>query len=193
VGLDVVKTNLEKINGKIDVKSKLGHGTTFRLSLPLSAAITDGIVVKIESNQYILPIYSIRELVQVPASEVTHLMNGDKVVKIRENLFPVLSLDRALGEIKKTYEGYDKTIKAQRRSDHLTFVILETLHGVSCFPVDEILGQAQVVVKTVHMGANIPEVGGAAIMGDGRTVLILDPTAITANQLTTSLERQVAV
>jgi two-component system, chemotaxis family, sensor kinase CheA len=185
VGLDVVRSNLEKINGKIDIKSKMGIGTTFRLSIPLSTAITDGIVVAIEGAKYILPIYSIREIVRAIPKDYTHLSTAGKVVKIRDVLLPVIDIRKTIGKINwdqiknMKYKANDEKDSLRARREETMLIIIESMHGMMALPVDEVIGQAQVVVKPISAGHEIPEVAGAAILGDGRTVLILDPTALT--------------
>lgn len=189
VGLDVVKSNLEKINGKIDIKSKLGEGTTFRLSIPLSTAITDGIVVAIEGNKYILPIYSIREIVRVQPKDYTSINNAGKVVKIRERLMPVIDVRKTLGKInwehlqnmKYQVTAEENSLRARREETML--IVIESIYGMTALPVDDVIGQTQAVVKPLTTGQTVPEVAGAAILGDGRTVLILDPTQLTQQRV----------
>ncbi|MBS1969850.1 MAG: chemotaxis protein CheA [Bdellovibrionales bacterium] len=186
VGLDVVKSNLEKINGKINISSKLGHGTTFRLTIPLSTAITDGIVVALDGERYILPIHSIREIVRVMPKDYTEIPSAGKVAKVREVLVPVISIENTLGHIARDLNnknpswGQRKTESLSSRREETMLVIIESITGQMALPVDDVLGQAQVVVKPLTTGNNIPEVAGAAILGDGRTVLILDPSMIVA-------------
>lgn len=186
VGLDVVKSNLEKINGKINIQSKLGQGTTFRLTIPLSTAITDGIVVALEGERYILPIHSIREIVRVLPKDYTEIPSAGKVAKVREVLVPVISIEKTLGHITRDLNnknpswGQRKSESLASRREETMLVIIESITGQMAMPVDDVLGQAQVVVKPLTTGNNIPEVAGAAILGDGRTVLILDPTMIVA-------------
>jgi two-component system chemotaxis sensor kinase CheA len=185
VGLDVVRSNLDRINGKIDIKSKLGIGTTFRLSIPLSTAITDGIVVAIEGAKYILPIYSIREIVRATPRDYTNVTNTAKVVKIRESLLPVIDIQETIGKINwdqlkhLRYESNKERESLRSRRSETMLIIIESIYGMMALPVNEVLGQAQVVVKPLATVQTIPEISGAAILGDGRTVLILDPTALT--------------
>ncbi|MGZ5279033.1 MAG: chemotaxis protein CheA [Pseudobdellovibrionaceae bacterium] len=194
VGLDVVRSNLEKINGKIDIKSKMGVGTTFRLSIPLSTAITDGIVVAIEGAKYILPIYSIREIVRAVPKDYTQLNSAGKVVKIREVLLPVIDIRKTIGKINwdqiqhMKYDSKEEKDSLRARREETMLIIIESMHGMMALPVDEVIGQAQVVVKPIAAGHEIPEVAGAAILGDGRTVLILDPAALTQVRLSESQE-----
>lgn len=186
VGLDVVKSNLERINGKINISSKLGQGTTFRLTIPLSTAITDGIVVALEGERYILPIHSIREIVRVLPKDYTEIPNAGKVAKVREVLVPVIDIGSTLGHIHRDLNEKNRDWQ-QRKAESLSarreetmLVIIESITGQMAMPVDDVLGQAQVVVKPLATGQNIPEVAGAAILGDGRTVLILDPAMIVS-------------
>ncbi|MFM6929405.1 MAG: chemotaxis protein CheA [Bdellovibrio sp.] len=184
VGLDVVKSNLDKINGKINIISKAGVGTTFRLTIPLSTAITDGIIVALDGARYILPIHSIREIVRVQPKDYTNVSNAGRVASIRGHLLPVIDVGRTLGSINWSINKKDAHL-AQRRENSLSarreetmLVIIESMTGQMAFPVDDVLGQAQVVVKPIVTGQNIPEVAGAAILGDGRTVLILEPSSL---------------
>ncbi|HWU41895.1 MAG TPA: chemotaxis protein CheA, partial [Bdellovibrio sp.] len=187
VGLDVVKSNLDKINGKINISSKAGVGTTFRLTIPLSTAITDGIIVALDGARYILPIHSIREIVRVQPKDYTNISKAGRVASIRGHLLPVIDVSKTLGTINWTLNKKDQQL-VQRRENSLSarreetmLVIIESMTGQMAFPVDDVLGQAQVVVKPINTGHNIPEVAGAAILGDGRTVLILEPGSLVTN------------
>ncbi len=184
VGLDVVKSNLDKINGKINIQSKAGLGTTFRLTIPLTTAITDGIIVALDGARYILPIHSIREIVRVVPKDYTNVSNAGKVANIRGHLLPVIDVSTTLGTINWALNLEGQTSDKRRdgslseRREETMLVIIESMVGQMAFPVDDVLGQAQVVVKPISTGHYIPEVSGAAILGDGRTVLILDPSAL---------------
>ncbi len=187
VGLDVVKSNLDKINGKINIYSKAGQGSTFRLTIPLSTAITDGIIIALDGARYILPIHSIREIVRVQPQDYTQISGAGKVASIRGQLLPVIDVAKTLGMINWSFLKKDEQLEKRRenslsaRREETMLVVIESMAGTMAFPVDDVLGQAQVVVKSIHTGQNIPEVAGAAILGDGRTVLILDPTALVEN------------
>ncbi|WP_413585450.1 chemotaxis protein CheA [Bdellovibrio sp. HCB274] len=180
VGLDVVKSNLDKINGKINIMSKAGQGTTFRLTIPLSTAITDGIIVSLDGSRYILPIHSIREIVRVLPKDYTNISNAGKVANIRGLLLPVIDVSRTLGTLNQTITGAESVKKdsLSSRREETMLVVIESVTGQMAFPVDDVLGQAQVVVKPIVTGFDIPEIAGAAILGDGRTVLILEPGAL---------------
>lgn len=184
VGLDVVRSNLERVQGKIEITSKPDIGTTFRLNIPLSTAITDGILVTAGASKYILPIHSISEIVRVVPADYTDISGHGRVVNIRDSLIPVIESGRVFGKLKHlnleagSAESSKETLRARRGETML--IIIESLKGKAAFPVDDVLGQAQVVVKPIQAGAHIPEVAGAAILGDGKTVLILDPQSLVS-------------
>lgn len=185
VGLDVVKSNLDKIQGKINIYSKPGQGSTFRLTIPLTTAITDGIIVALDGARYILPIHSIREIVRVLPKDYTQISGAGRVANIRGVLLPVIEVARTLGEINWEVNKRDEALRQRRenslsaRREESMLVIIESMTGQMAFPVDDVLGQAQVVVKPIMTtGEPIPEVAGAAILGDGKTVLILEPGAL---------------
>lgn len=186
VGLDVVKSNLERINGKISITSKLGVGTTFRMTIPLSTAITDGIIVGLGGSRFILPIHNIREIVRVQPKDYTEVTGSGKIANVRGVLIPVLDMTATLGNLQTLTSADDSLVKRgdslSSRREETMLVIVETARGEMALPVDDVLGQAQVVVKPIVTGLDIPEVAGAAILGDGKTVLILEPSALVNSQ-----------
>lgn len=179
VGLDVVKTNLDKINGKINIFSKPGQGTTFRLTIPLSTAITDGIIVSLRGDRYIIPIHTICEIVRIEPQDYTEVSGAGKVVNIRDSLLPVVDMESVLGSFPGGITSSPELAVQSDGRDESVLVIVESGNGQVALPVDEVLGQTQVVVKPVSLGYDIPEIAGAAILGDGKTVLILNPQAVT--------------
>lgn len=188
VGLDVVRSNLDKIQGKIHISSELGKGTTFSLIIPLSTAITDGIVVMIHGHNFILPIHSIKEIVMVEEKDFTYLSDTHKMARIREFLVPVINLDEFLKTLPtgdgESSEGHGFEENHLRLGS--TLVMVETPVGFVAMPVDKVIGQTQVVVKPFQVGAAIPEISGAAVLGDGSTVLIFDPVALATSQMKTN-------
>lgn len=183
VGLDVVRSNIEKVKGNIRVKSELGAGTTFQISIPLTTSITDGIVVGIMGQSYMIPIYSIREIVQFKDDEVTEVANVGQVLRIRDRLTPVLNLEKTLIRLQ------DKTgNRVVDKDQNKTYVVLESTQGQAALLVDEIIGQSQVVAKPLQVGHEVPEVSGAATLGDGRTILILEPNALAQGLSHSSLK-----
>lgn len=136
VGMDVVKQNLNQIDGKIDIDSKAGAGTKIVLRIPLTMAIIEGMLVRVGEARYIIPILSIRESFRPAAKAITVSPEGQELVRVRERLFPVLRLHR-LHKITPTSERLDEGI----------LVLLENQGRNVCLFVDEILGQQQTVIK----------------------------------------------
>ena len=164
VGMDVVKRNIEKIKGHIDVYSRPGLGTTFIMRIPLTLAIIDGMLVRVGAASYTIPLLSIRESIQVEEHNVTVTMDGQEMVKVRDELIPVIRLHRLYNlhsDYTKLHEGL--------------LVIIEHQRETACLFIDEIIGEQQTVIKglTSYM-ENIKGISGCTILGDGEVSLILD-------------------
>jgi len=175
VGLDVVRSNIEKIKGQISVESQFGFGTKFKISIPLTTSITDGIVVAIFGQRYMVPIHSIREILQFYDHEVTEVARLGNVLRIRDKMTPILNLEKVLNYKPVAQILQDQSKAIQKQS---TYVVLESSLGLSALRVDEVIGQSQVVAKPLQVGYHVPEFSGAATLGDGRTVLILEPNSL---------------
>ena len=164
VGMDVVKKNIEKVNGKIEIQSKPGQGTTLTLRIPLTLAIIDGMMIRVGHSKYILPILSIRESLCPDPEAVIISPDGQELVRVREEFFSVVRL----------HEMYNITPQHQELKDGI-LIVLETQDTKYCLFVDEILGQQQTVIKDLssYLG-NIRGTSGCTILGDGDVCLILD-------------------
>jgi two-component system chemotaxis sensor kinase CheA len=164
VGMDVVKKNVERMKGHIDVRTQPGRGTVLVLRIPLTLAIMDGLLIRVGTARYTIPILSIRESIQIDSSKVTRTMDGQEVVKVREELFPVVRLHELHG-VKADYEQLHEGI----------LVILEHQGDAFALFVDELLGEQQTVIKGLsnYMG-DVRGVSGCTILGDGEISLILD-------------------
>jgi two-component system, chemotaxis family, sensor kinase CheA len=171
-----VRSNIEKAKGQVRIRSNPGKGSTFEIRIPLTTSITDGIVVAISGQRYMIPIHSIREIVQFRDSEVTQVANVGRVLKIRNKLTPVIDFQQTI-EKAATLENREIK-KSERSKEQKTYVVLELTGGLSALPVDDVLGQSQVVAKPLQVGHPVPEFSGAATLGDGRTILILEPNAL---------------
>ena len=164
VGLDVVKRNLEKIKGRVDIKSLPDRGTTFILRIPLTLAIIEGMLVRVGRSQYIIPLFSIIESFRPLEKHITDLPDGSEVVRVRDSLLPVSRLYR-LHAIQPDTENLAEGI----------LIIVEYQGERLCLFVDEVIGQIQTVIKGLpdFMG-NVQGLSGCCIMGDGEVCLILD-------------------
>jgi two-component system, chemotaxis family, sensor kinase CheA len=164
VGMDVVRRNITKLRGRIDIQSKVGHGTTFFLRLPLTLAIIEGLVVGVGPHRYIVPIYAVRELIS-PRPDMLGTVHGrNETAMVRNQVLPVLRLSRRFGVAPKSENACDGLL-----------VVTECQEQPFCLLVDEVLGKQEVVIKSLgETLKDISGIAGGAILGDGRVGLILD-------------------
>jgi len=164
VGMDVVKKNIEALRGKIEISSMPGKGSTFTIRLPLTLAIIDGQVVTIGNDRYIIPINSIVRTLRPEAKQISSVQNRGEMVIERGKLLPLVRLYKLFGATPTTEDPTESLL-----------VIVEEDNKKCCLLVDELLGQQQVVIKSLGDSlAGAKGVSGGAIMGDGKISLILD-------------------
>lgn len=164
VGMDVVRKNIQKLRGRIDIQSKVGQGTTFFLRLPLTLAIIEGLVVAVGNHRYIVPIYAVRELICPREDSISTVHGRNEMAMVRDRVLPVLRLSRR----------FNVTAKSEDPTNGL-LVVAECQEQHFCLLVDEVLGKQEVVIKSLgETLKNIPGITGGAILGDGRVGLILD-------------------
>ncbi|MHB8711331.1 MAG: chemotaxis protein CheA [Trichloromonadaceae bacterium] len=164
VGMDVVKQNVEKIKGKIEVQTRPGQGSTFTLRIPLTLGIIDGMMVRVGATRCIVPTLAIREAFRPPANVITVTPDGLELARVRDKFYPVNRLHRVLGHEPDSRELTEGIL-----------ILLENQDGGACLFVDEILGQQQTVIKGLsdYIG-NVRCVSGCTILGNGEVCLILD-------------------
>jgi two-component system chemotaxis sensor kinase CheA len=164
VGMDVVARNLETLRGRVEITSARGEGTTFSIRLPLTLAIMEGMLARVGQERYIIPTISIQQAFQARAEEITTLGPGSEIVRFRDRLVPIVRLHRVFGV-------------ADAVEDCAEALLVIAEQGTSRFAlmVDELLGQQQIVIKSLGRGLQqVPGLSGSAILGDGRVGLILD-------------------
>ncbi|MCU7502574.1 MAG: chemotaxis protein CheA [Ignavibacteria bacterium] len=164
VGMDVVKTNVAKLRGLINIESEVDHGTKIIIKLPLTLAIIQGLLVKVDSETVVIPLNSVVEVVRVSNDEIKSI-NQNEVIRIRDSVLPLLRIDKLL------YENSNSA--AENRWQYVVIVgIAEKRFGLR---VDELVGQKEVVIKSLgnYLG-NIQGIAGSTIMGDGKVVMIVD-------------------
>lgn len=168
VGMDVVRRNIEAIRGRIEISSEKGKGSIFTIRIPLTLAITDGMLVRVGSEKYIVPTVNIHLSFQPNQKMLSSVAGRGELVSLRGELMPVFRLHQLFdveGAIENPTEGLLMIVADGRRRCALL--------------VDELLGQQQVVTKTLGQGVGkVPGVSGGAILGDGCVGLILDTTEI---------------
>jgi len=168
VGMDVVKKALERLRGKVEIKSEVGKGTTFIIKLPLTLAIIDGIIVKVGKHRYILPTVSVQEVFCPTEQQYNTYAEKGEMINIRNALFPLVRLHRLFNIEAKYTEPW-----------RALMVIVESEDEKKCLMVDEVLGKQEVVIKSLGEGiGRVNGIAGGAIMGDGKVGLILDVTGI---------------
>jgi two-component system chemotaxis sensor kinase CheA len=165
VGMDVVRSNIGNLGGRIQIQSTLGRGTKFTLVLPLTLAVLDGMLVAVGSETYILPLTNIVETIRPEKRVVRQLANGSTVVAIRGEFIRLVNLGALFGLAAAIQEPWKALV-----------VVVELDNGTKLgIVVDELIGQRQVVVKSLQENFDpVPGISGATILGTGRVALILD-------------------
>lgn len=173
VGMDVVRRNIEKLRGRIDIQSKEGSGTSISIILPLTLAIIDGMVVQAGCEKYIIPTLSIEESFRPKNEEIVTVQNRGEMCHLRGSLLPLVRLSD-LYKIEPRYKNPWEALLVVVESDGLRASIM----------VDELIGQQQVVIKTLgDTFKNIKGIAGGAILGDGKVGLILDVRGLIESAL----------
>jgi two-component system chemotaxis sensor kinase CheA len=168
VGMDVVKRHIQRLRGRIEIRSQQGKGTTFLLKLPLTLAIIDGLVVGVGGERYIMPIIAVKEMFQPGANSVTTLDGQREIVRLRDQVMPVVRLNQRFG-----------LRAADQRLEKSLMIVTETETRTFGLAVDELLGRQEVVLKNLgEVLGSVPGIAGGAILGDGRVGLILDPKGV---------------
>ena len=188
VGMDVVKTNVERIGGNVDVHSTRGQGTTVRVKIPLTLAIIPALVVTCCGERYAIPQVSLLELVRLEADEVStaiELVHGAPVYRLRGHLLPLVYLSREL-----KLEADDK--RASQSGDAINIVVLQADERQFGLIVDQINDTEEIVVKPLRKQLkSVKTFAGSSIMGDGKVALILDVLGLAqrASVVTETRER----
>lgn len=164
VGMDVVRTNIERLQGEIQIKTEVGKGTTFRVVLPLTLAIIDGMVVRSGEERFVIPLAQVHESVRPTSKDIQQNVGIGEVLILRGECMPLVRLGHVLG--RKDFRPATDSIAIVIRSTEKPFALL----------VDDIIGQNQIVIK--KLGKELEKLkffSGSAVLGDGRPAFILDP------------------
>ena len=164
VGLDVVKTSIDKLKGKIDINTKLGEGSSFKIILPLTLAIIDGMIVSINEEIFIIPTLTVVESFSPDMQNIGSVHKKEEFINFRGDVLPIVHLNRLLG-----LEGEELP------DEKSVFICIEHERGRFILRVDSLLGRQQVVVKSMGKFLSfVKEIVGGAILGDGKIALILN-------------------
>ena len=162
VGLDVVKTMIEKLNGTVSVTSEAGKGTKFSIRLPLTLAIIQGLLVRVGKEVYSIPIASVIESQRVKTEDISTIDNYE-VLNVRNEVISILRLSRLFN------------IKETTQSDYSFVVIVGSEEKKIGVMVDSLIGEEDVVIKPLRdQFTNSPGIAGASVLGDGSVSLIID-------------------
>jgi len=168
----VVRKQVQKMRGRIDIQSQPGLGTTFFIKLPLTLAIIDGLVVGVGAERYVVPIFAVREMFRAAAENIKTVHGRAEMVLVRGSLLPIVRL----------HQRFDIPPKSQEICDGL-LMVAETSGSAFCLLVDEFIGKQEVVIKALgDRFKDVSGVAGGAILGDGRVGLILDMDALAGDK-----------
>ncbi len=172
VGMDVVRTAIQALGGRISIASTPGEGTTFSISLPLTLAVLDGMVVNVADETLVVPLNVVAETLTLSSDNLDEIEPGMRVVRVRGGFVPLYDLGYQLG-----YRTAPTSL-----TDCVALLILLEDGGRAALIVDEIQDQRQVVIKGLDDAFyRAPGIAAATILGDGQIALILDPSDIIAN------------
>ena len=163
VGMDVVRTNVQKLKGAIQIQSELNVGTKIIIKLPLTLAIIQALLVEAKREIFSIPLDSVREVVRINRKEISSI-NGKEVIRLRDTVLPLTHLSRVLGSDRNG-----------ENAEWMYIVVVGLAEKNLGIVVDSLLGQKEVVIKTIgeYLG-NVRGIAGSTILGDGRVIMIID-------------------
>ncbi|HAL55719.1 MAG TPA: chemotaxis protein CheA [Bacteroidetes bacterium] len=177
VGMDIVRNNVSKLKGIVDIESEVGKGTIITIKLPLTLAIIQALLTKAGSDIFAIPLASVQEVVRLEASEIS-TVNGRGVIRLRDSVLPLARMAEVMGLPESDASNRWFYIVVVSWADQRIGIV-----------VDSLLGQREVVIKSLgDYLSNIPAIAGSTILGDGRTILIIDTGQFI--QLCTRMEHQ---
>jgi len=170
VGMDVVRSNITGLGGSVEIKSKRGEGSTFTIRLPLTLAIMDGQTIRVANENYIIPLISIIETLEVKESDMKYVSAKGELYPLRDEYVPVIRL----------YDIFNLTPTTMDLEEGLLVIVEGEGQKVGLF-IDDLLGQQQVVIKSLETNyRKVIGLSGATILGDGTVALILDVPGLMA-------------
>ncbi|MBD3177431.1 MAG: chemotaxis protein CheA [Armatimonadia bacterium] len=170
VGMDIVKTNIERLNGQIDIQSQVGVGTTMAVRLPLTLAIIQALMVSSRQRIYAIPLSAVEETERRPRSDVD-TVRGRETITVRDKVIPLIDLSGAL--------SYSREVPPPEESDQLYIVVVSVGEKLAGLIVDRLVGEQEVVIKSLgKFIGEIHGISGATILGDGTVALIVDVGAL---------------
>ncbi|MEA3523901.1 MAG: chemotaxis protein CheW [Campylobacterota bacterium] len=184
VGMDVVKTNIEKLNGIIDIESEVGQGTVIKLKIPLTLAIIQALLVGVQEEYYAIPLASVLETVRITRDEI-YTVENRSVMRLREEVLSLVHIGDIF-EVERVFDG----------AEHAYVVVLGLAESKIGLIVDSLVGQEEIVIKSLgEYLKGIEGIAGATIRGDGGVTLIVDVAALMqmAKSVKSSINSEAAV
>ena len=170
VGMDVVKRSVERLRGKVEISSTLGHGTHFQLKLPLTMAIIDGMIIQIGMERYVVPTIALKESLRPRKEHYMTVQGKGELIKVRDSLMPLVRLHGLFGVEPRFINPWEG----------LLLVVTEG-NSSYCLLADEIVGRQEVVIKSLGGSMrNLLGISGGAILGDGKVALIIDVKGVVS-------------
>jgi two-component system chemotaxis sensor kinase CheA len=165
VGMDVVRSNIQEIGGRISLKSERGRGMTITLALPLTLAVMEGMVIKVGQETYVMPLSTIIECLRPARSDINNLVGTRGMLKLRGDLLPIVHLGDLLDVGSGPEESEESVVIITDAGDGSRFGLV----------VDQLCGHQQVVIKSIEESyGSVPGIAAATILGNGRVAFILD-------------------
>lgn len=167
VGMDIVRSHIEKLNGLIDIETRVGQGTSFKIKLPLTLAIIIGLLVKLNDQTFIIPMSNIAEIVRIPHNDI-ETVRGRPVIVLRSQVIPVVWL-----------HDHFNMPRTQQSKSHIQLVIVGSAEKRLALAVDELIGNQEIVIKSLgtYVG-KVDSIAGSTILGDGKVALIIEVSGI---------------
>ena len=170
VGMDVVKRSVERLKGKIEISSVPGKGSHFQFKLPLTMAITDGMIIQVGKERYVVPTIALKESFRPSRDAYMTVQGKTEMIKVRGSIMPLIRLHQIFGIEPRYYNPWEGLL-----------LVVNEDNRSCCLMADEIVGRQEVVIKS--LGSSLREVSGisgGAILGDGRVALIIDVRGIVS-------------
>ncbi|MEM5521785.1 chemotaxis protein CheA [Sulfitobacter sp. AS59] len=184
VGMDVVNSEIRRLGGRVAIISHPGKGTTISISLPLTLAVLDGMIVEVGEETLVVPISAILETIRPDASQIHQIGPSSRMVAVRDMMVPIIELGQVFG-----YQS-----GSAPRHGHILFIVEDEKGTLFALAVDQIRDQRQVVIKSLESNyGHVPFVAAATILGDGQIALIVDLDEIThriSNTTSTSVKHK---
>ncbi|MEK4513341.1 chemotaxis protein CheA [Paenibacillus sp. FSL K6-2524] len=167
VGMDIVRSNIENLNGLIDIETRWGHGTCFKIKLPLTLAIIIGLLVKLNDQTFIIPMSNIAEIVRITQGDI-QTIRGQSVILLRDEIIPMVWL----------HDQFNLP-RGEQKKDHIQLVIVGSAEKRLALAVDELIGNQEIVIKSLgsYVG-KVDGIAGSTILGNGKVALIIEVSGI---------------